>query len=203
MVEIKTAISFDEYTAIVDKVVNDCFPDGTYSPANYELSLRTALLCAFAPDYNLSGCDDNNALWERVTSKEAIDIVNKIYDTKNPIGYIAYTIENRIRENIEYRIKLITSGSMSMTDIALSALVDTITKKVEQIDTSMLTKENMDTMIKAVNAIQDGNFSENLVNTMLDKGMLSKPNRETRRKNGQRSKSEKPNITVTSKESDT
>lgn len=198
MVEIKTAISFDEYNAIVDKVVNDCFPDGTYSPANYDLSLRTALLCAFAPDYDLSGCDDNNALWERVMSDEAREIVQQIMDS-----YIGYNISNAIYESIEYRIKLITSGSMSMTDIALSTLVDTLTKKVEQIDTSMLTKENMDTVIKAVNATQDGNFAESLVNTMLDKGMLAKPNRETRRKNGQRKKTEKPNITVTSKESDT
>ena len=198
MVEIKTAISFDEYNAIIDKVVNDCFPDGTYSPANYDLSLRTALLCAFAPDYDLSGCDDNNALWERVMSNEANEIFEKIeyFD-------IQRLIMRAIRENIEYRIKLLTSGSMSMTDIALSTLVETITKKVEQIDTSMLTKENMDTMIKAVNATQDGNFAESLVDTMLDKGMLAKPNRETRRKNGQRKKTEKPNITVTSKESDT
>ena len=198
MVEIKTAISFDEYNAIIDKVTNDCFPDGVYTPANYDLSLRTALLCAFAPDYDLSNCDDNNALWERVMSNEANEIFEKIeyYD-------IQRLIMRAIRDNIDYRLKLLTSGSMSMTDIALSTLVDTLTKKVEQIDTSMLTKENMDTMIKAVNATQDGNFAESLVNTMLDKGMLSKPNRETRRKNGQRSKSEKPNITVTSKESDT
>ena len=198
MVEIKTAISFDEYNAIIDKVVNDCFPDGTYSPANYELSLRTALLCAFAPDYDLSGCDDNNALWERVTTDEAREIVQQIMDS-----YIGYNISNAIYESIEYRIKLITSGSMSMTDIALSTLVETITKKVESVDTSMLTKENMDTMIKAVNATQDGNFAKNLVDTMMEKGMLAKPNRETRRKNGQRKKTEKPNITVTSKESDT
>ena len=178
MVEIKTAISFDEYTAIVDKVVNDCFPDGTYSPANYELSLRTALLCAFAPDYDLSGCDDNNALWERVMSNEANEIFDKIeyYD-------IQRLIIRAIRDNIDYRLKLLTSGSMSMTDIALSTLVDTLTKKVEQIDTSMLTKEDMDTMMKAVNATQDGNFAESLVDTMMEKGMLSKPNRETRRKN--------------------
>ena len=198
MVEIKTAISFDEYNAIIDKVVNDCFPDGTYSPANYDLSLRTALLCAFAPDYDLSGCDDNNALWERVTTDEAREIVQQIMDS-----YIGYNISNAICESIDYRIKLLTSGSMSMTDIALSTLVETITKKVEQIDTSMLTKENMDTMIKAVDAIQDGNFAESLVDTMMEKGMLAKPNRETRRKNGQRSKSDKSNITVTSKESDT
>ena len=198
MVEIKTAISFDEYNAIIDKVVNDCFPDGTYSPANYDLSLRTALLCAFAPDYDLSGCDDNNALWERVMSNEADEIIEKIESLD-----IQHLIIKAIRENIEYRIKLLTSGSMSMTDIALSTLVETITKKVEQIDTSMLTKENMDTMIKAVNATQDGNFAKNLVDTMLDKGMLAKPNREIRRKNGQRKKTDKPNITVTSKESDT
>ena len=183
MVEIKTAISFDEYTAIVDKVVNDCFPDGTYSPANYELSLRTALLCAFAPDYDLSGCDDNNALWERVMSDEANEIIDYI---STELSRIKQSIKRAIWDDIDYRLKLLTSGSMSMTDIALSTLVETLTKKVEQIDTSMLTKENMDTMIKAVNATQDGNFAESLVNTMLDKGLLAKPN-----------------ITATSKESDT
>ena len=180
MVEIKTAISFDEYTAIINKVVNDCFPDGTYSPANYELSLRTALLCAFAPDYDLSGCDDNNALWERVMSDEANEIIDYI---STELSGIEQSIKRAIWDNIDYHLKLLTSGSMSMTDIALSTLVETLTKKVEQIDTSMLTKENMDTMIKAVNATQDGNFAESLVNTMLDKGMLAKPNRETRRKN--------------------
>ena len=194
MVEIKTAISFDEYNAIIDKVANDCFPDGTYSPANYDLSLRTALLCAFAPDYDLSGCDDNNALWERVMSNEADEIIEKIESLD-----IQHLIMRAIRENIDYRIKLLTSGSMSVTDIALSRLVDTLTKKVEQIDTSMLTKENMDTMIKAVNATQDGKFAESLVDTMLDKGLLAKPNRETRRKNGQRSKT---NIKMTPKDSE-
>ena len=180
MVEIKTAISFDEYTAIINKVVNDCFPDGTYSPANYELSLRTALLCAFAPDYDLSGCDDNNALWERVMSDEANEIIDYI---STELSGIKQSIKRAIWDNIDYRLKLLTSGSMSMTDIALSTLVEAITKKVESIDTSMLTKENMDTMIKAVNATQDGNFAESLIDTMLDKGMLAKPNRETRRKN--------------------
>ena len=180
MVEIKTAISFDEYNAIIDKVVNDCFPDGTYSPANYDLSLRTALLCAFAPDYDLSGCDDNNALWERVMSNEADEIIDYI---STVLSGIKQSIKRAIWDNIDYRLKLLTSGSMSMTDIALSTLVETLTKKVEQIDTSMLTKENMDTMIKAVDATQDGNFAKSLVDTMLDKGMLTKPNRETRRKN--------------------
>ena len=180
MVNIKTAISFDEYTAIINKVVNDCFPDGVYTPANYDLSLRTALLCAFAPDYDLSGCDDNNALWERVMSNEADEIIDYI---STELSGIKQSIKRAIWDNIDYRLKLLASGSMSMTDIALSTFVDTLNKKVEQIDTSMLTKENMDTMIKAVNATQDGNFAESLVDTMLNKGLLAKPNRETRRKN--------------------
>lgn len=180
MVEIKTAISFDEYNAIIDKVTNDCFPDGTYSPANYDLSLRTALILAFAPDYDLSGCEDNNALWERVTSDEANEIIDYI---STELSGIKQSIKRAIWDNIDYRLKLLTSGSMSMTDIALSTLVDTLTKKVESIDTSVLTQENMDTMIKAVDATQDGNFAKSLVDTMLDKGMLAKPNRETRRKN--------------------
>ena len=180
MVEIKTAISFDEYNAIIDKVTNDCFPDGVYTPANYDLSLRTALLCAFAPDFDLSNCDDNNALWERVMSNEADEIIDYI---STELSGIKQSIKRAIWDNIDYRLKLLASGSMSMTDIALSTLVETITKKVEQIDTSILTKENMDTMIKAVNATQDGNFAESLVDTMLEKGMLAKPNRETRRKN--------------------
>ena len=180
MVEIKTAISFDEYNAIIDKVTNDCFPDGVYTPANYDLSLRTALLCAFAPDYDLSNCDDNNALWERVMSNEADEIIDYI---STELSGIKQSIKRAIWDNIDYRLKLLASGSMSMTDIALSTLVETITKKVEQIDTSMLTKDNMDTMIKAVNATLDGNFAESLVDTMLDKGLLAKPNRETRRKN--------------------
>ena len=194
MVEIETAISFDEYNAIIDKVTNDCFPNGTYSPANYDLSLRTALLCAFAPDFDLSDCNDNNTLWERVTSDEANKIISELHNTN-----CVHDLANRIRENIEYRVKLLTSGSMSMSDIALSKLFEVIIQKIESIDTSALTKDNMDTMIKAVNATQDGNFAESLVDTMLDKGLLAKPNRETRRKNGQRSKTTKTDIKLAPK----
>ena len=200
MVNIKSTISFDEFYTIIDNVVNSCFIDGEYFSSYYELTLRVALIKAFAPDYEIptATADNYNDVWESVTSKEANEILvtirqNSIYP------YIEEAIENKV----QYRIKLITSSPMSMSDIALSNLFEVFAEKVENIDTSMLTKENMDTVINAVNATQDGNFAENLVDTMLGKGLLSKPNRETIRKNGQRSKSDKPNITVTSKESDT
>ena len=180
MVNIKSTISFDEFYTIIDNVVNSCFIDGEYSSSYYELTLRVALIKAFVPEFEIptANADNYNDVWDTVTSKEANEILMTIRQN-NIYPYIEGAIENKIN----YRIKLITSGSMSMSDIALSNLFDTLTEKVENIDTSMLTKENMDTMINAVNATQDGNFAENLVDTMLDKGLLAKPNRETRRKN--------------------
>ncbi len=198
MNNIKTTISFDEFNAIVDKVVNDCFPDGTYSPVNYEISLRTALLCAFAPDFDLGGCKDNNALWEKVCSEEAGYIMDIIRSAA-----ISDTIVDAIDRAIDYRIKAVTSGSMSMSDMALSKLFEAITEKVSSIDTSVLSQENINAVTEAVNKSRDGNFAESLVDVMLDKGMLAKPNRATRRKNGQRGKNaEKAEIVISSKESD-
>jgi hypothetical protein len=44
-------------------------------------------------------------------------------------------------------------------------------------------------MTKAIKKTKDGNFEENLVDVMLDKGLLAKPNRQTRRKNSNINKS--------------
>ena len=180
MVNIKSTISFDEFYTIIDNVVNSCFIDGEYFSSYYELTLRVALIKAFAPDYEIptATADNYNDVWETVTSKEANEILvtirqNSIYP------YIEEAIENKV----QYRIKLITSSPMSMSDIALSNLFEVFAEKVENIDTSIFAKENMDAMINAINATQDGNFAENLVDTMIGKGLLSKPNRETRRKN--------------------
>ena len=164
MVNIKTAISFDEYNAIIDKVVNDCFPDGTYSPANYDLSLRTALLCAFAPDFNLSDCDDNNQLWEKVLSDDGNEIINKIYSEAS--NYVSL-IKKSIWEGIEYNIKMTTSGSMSMSDIALSKLFEKLTEKVESIDTSVMTNENINALVGLANTMQSNKFTENIVDTFV------------------------------------
>ena len=183
MADVKTTISFGEMSAIVNKVVGDCFPDDIYTPINKELSLRVSLLCAFAPDFDMSDCVDNNALWKRIHSDEA----ERILGTETVVRH-SRLIEDSINKVIDYRVKLIASGGMSATDIALSKIVNVLTEKIEKIDTSMLSKKNIDTFIKAMNTTQDNNFAENLVDVMLDKGLLAKPNRETRRKNVKQNK---------------
>ena len=166
MVNIKTAISFDEYNSAVNKVVNDCFPDGVYSPANYELSLRTTLILTFAPDFNLSDCDDNNQLWEKVLSDDGNEIINKIYSEAS--NYVNL-IKKSIWEGIEYNIKMTTSGSMSMSDIALSKLFEKLTEKVESIDTSVMTNENINALVGLANTMQSDKFTQNIVDTFVEK----------------------------------
>ena len=180
MVEIKNAISFDEYMTIVNTVSQNCFPNDTYSPAYYEIMFRYALLQMFAPDYDIPKISETNYndVWDKVTNDEANEILCAIRQNRM-YPYIEEAVENAI----DYRIKMITSSPMSMADMALATLFDTINEKVSQIDTSMLTKDNMDIMVQAVNATKDNQFASNLVDTMLDKGLLAKPNRETRRKN--------------------
>lgn len=180
MVNIKTAISFDEYNAIVNMVSDNCFPDSVYSASYYELMFRIALVTVFAPDYNIPDIDTSNynEIWYKVTNDEAREILEKIRQNS-----IYPCLEEAIENAIEYKIKTLTSGSMSMTDIALASLVDTITEKVEHIDPNIFNKEDVDAMVKAVNATQDGNFAKSLVGAFLDEGLLAKPNRETRRNN--------------------
>ena len=180
MVNIKTAISFDEYNAIVNMVSDNCFPDSVYSASYYELMFRTALITVFAPNYNIPDIDTSNynEIWYQVTNDEAGEILEKIRQNS-----IYPCLEKAIENAIEYKIKMLTSGSMSMTDIAISTLVDTLTKKVDSVDTSMFTKENIEAVFNAIVSTQDGDFAKSLVDTMMEKGMLAKPNRETRRKN--------------------
>lgn len=170
MVNIKSTISFDEYNAIVDKVVNDCFIDNTYSPANYEISFKTALLIAFAPDFDMSDCNDNNTLWERVNSDEAIDILD---DIANENEYIFKMIMETIDKAIEYRIKLLTSSPMSLTDIALSKLVDVLIDKLEKVNLPEITDEDIKSVQKVATNIESNEFTNKLVDTLFSKGVFT------------------------------
>ncbi len=196
MVNIKTTISFDEYMTIVNNVSNGCFPNNTYSPAYYELMFRYSLIKIFFPNYDLPdlSADNYNEIWENVMSEEANHIIEITKKTE-----VGKSLVDAIDNEINFRKNMIASGSMSMSDIALSKLLEVITEKVDKIDTSVLSQENINAVTEAVNKSKDGNFAENLVDVMLDKGMLAKPNRKTRRKNGQRTQNtDKPNIAMTS-----
>lgn len=174
MVDIKTVISFDEYNAIVNTVVTGCFPNDIYSSVYYELMLRYSLIKTFAPDYDIPELNETNynEVWEKLTNKDGNDVYNMICET-----IVYYDIKDAIDNIIDYRIKTIVANTMSMSDMALSNLLDVISNKIETIDTSMITKDNINAIIQSVNFTKDDKFESRLVDAMLNKGLLSTPNK--------------------------
>lgn len=175
------SISFNTIYSIVNKVTNDCFVDDVYSPAFYELSLRTALLSAYAPDFDMSDCDNNDKLWEKVTSQEAENILFGIYnmDSYN-------VIKTAIDKSISHRLAMIESSPMSLSDIALSKMFGVITEKIEGIDTEVLSKETVDALIESSKQSGKENFERNLIDAMVEKGIISKHDKTARRSGSKR-----------------
>ena len=163
--KIKTRISFDEYSAVVDKVVNDTFTDNVYSPVYYDLSLRTALLNVYAPEYKVDGTD-NNTLYDSVYTDEANEIFDEIKKKKQ-----YYDILQAINNGINFRKDLITSGGMSMSDIALANLIDKFTDVVEKLGDN-LDIEAIQKFVESVTTMKDGITAENMVNALIDTGMI-------------------------------
>lgn len=163
--KIKTRISFDEYRAVVKKVINDTFTDNVYSPAYYDISLRTALLNAYAPEYAVDDTD-NNTLYGSVYSCEAKRLFNKIKRKKQ-----YHDIIQAINNGINFRKDLITSGGMSMSDIALANLIDKFTEVVEKLGDN-LDVETTKKFVESVTTMKDGITAENMVNALINTGMI-------------------------------
>lgn len=181
MVEYKNTISFGTYKAVIDKVISDTFMDGVYTPENEDVSIRVAMLSAFAPDFALDE-DDSEKMWEQAYSDEANEILDSLYKNRQ---YVA--LQRTIDKTIQHRLQVLETGSMSLTDYALSQFVKTLDEKVKNLD---ITDEGVKAVTEAVDKSNDKNFANNLVDVFLEKGLLdNKPNRATRRANGQTSKS--------------
>lgn len=194
---IKTNISFDEYNAIINKVIEDCFIDGVYSPALYELSFRTSLISAFAPDYDLSECKDNNELWEKVTGRDSEDIIESIKQTQYYLN-----IKTAIDKGIQHHLAVLEASPMSLSDIALSKIFNIIADKINAVDTNMIDKNTIDALVTASNEKNSETFETNLIDAMVKKGVIPSPNRATRRRNIKQGKSNTPETNTKPKESD-
>lgn len=179
MVEIKTTIQFSTYKAVIDNIFENIFEDELFHAEKVGVSKRLAIMQAFAPDFAIS--DDTDELWDALYSEEANNIFERLADNEQ-----YRELEMAIDTAIEHRLKVIENGSMSLTDYALAKFVNTLNEKIEKLD---ITDESVKAVEEALNKANSGDFAGNVVDAMLDRGMLSKPNRATRRANGQTSKS--------------
>lgn len=178
---IRTTISFSIYKAVIDSVMQNVFDDEVFHAENVAISKRVAVLQAFAPDFVIPNDEntDNDAIAEAVYSEEAETILERLADNKQ-----YRELSMAIDKAIDHRLKMVENGAMSLTDYALSQLVKTLDEKIAGYD---LTADGIKAVTDAVNRSDETDFAGNLVDAFVEKGMIAKPPRATRRANGQRS----------------
>lgn len=170
MVEIKDFITFDEVKAIAKFVKDNVFKNGTYHPECQDFASRTGLILAFAPDFDLSDCEDNNDLYGRIYSDEAEQIVDMISGAKQ---FEALT--DMISNVVEYNLTLLINDTpMSVSDCALAKLLDTVEQKISEIDTSIFDVSTINTLTGVVGEFNKDDFMDKMVDVMLKKGVLKK-----------------------------
>lgn len=173
--EIKN-IDLNTFMAVVDKVVSDVFQNDVYNPAIYDFSRRVALIIAYVPDFGFA--EDNNTMFEQVYSEECEEIISSILNTTQ-----GWELNEAIDNAVRHRKQCIANSSMSMSDYALSKLIDVISKKVEQIDTSVMNGDTIQILKTASEQTNRYDFAEKVIEGLGNKGYLPKvKNRTTRRK---------------------
>lgn len=173
--EIKN-IDFNTYYATIENVLNNVFQNDTYNAALEEVSIESTLINAYAPDFELG--DDNETIFNRVYSEEGQEIISLIRSRAQ-----GDELDSAMRNAIEYRKKCMANSSMSMSDYALSKLIDVITEKVKGIDTSVLNDDTIKLLGEAANKVDEHDFAMKVIDGLGERGYLPKlKNRATRRK---------------------
>lgn len=137
---VKDKITMAEFGAVVNVVVSKCFEDGGYDPTYQDFWLKHSLISVFC-DYPFESVDVEE-VFERLQdadSEESLawdDIFNDHYDV---VDKIRVAIEKSIRHKNSI-------GAYSMTDMALTNLIDAISEKVDSMS-DIFTEDNMKALV--------------------------------------------------------
>lgn len=179
---IKEMITFTEFNAIVDNVVNKVFAGDTYNPAYYDIALRDGVLQAYAPDYRIDRTGDIDTYYNSLYTEEATEIYHKVFE-KGQFVSLVDAVNNAIEYRKQETIAMISAmRNESNADLALAGFIDKLTEFVDKMSENTNTGDTKK-FIDTVNGIGDNLTAENMVKAMADNGLINKPNRETRRKN--------------------
>jgi hypothetical protein len=182
---IKNTLTLAEYKAFVDTVVNAVFittetGEMEYHPEYKDLFTKYAIIEYFTDyDFGIEEIDFEK-FYELCFNDE--DVQNTVYTVK--IEKEQYTLlDKAISEAIEFKKNMMYKKSAySLTDTILSTLLFKIDEIVDKIGDDY---QNIDVkkLAETFTSI-DGNLTaDNVVDALAEKGFLSKPNRQTRRKN--------------------
>lgn len=167
---IKTTISFTEFKAIVDFVVDKCFDEnGNYDPTYKNFWFNYCVLNYYT-DYPLFTIPDHSIdeIFEQVYSNECIDLVKQI----NHDSCASYNDMNTaIAERIEHRLNCkYKTSAYSLTDISVSSFIDKLS-------------ESLDNIGNVIDIEKIGTWLNNFVNN-LDKEDTAKNNITVSSKDG-------------------
>lgn len=139
IMEIKNAISMAEFGAIVNTVVSKCYESGSYDPTYREFWTKYSVMSVLC-DYPFEG-KDIEEVWDMIQTNEDIyktwEAIKIVYDET------IVDIRSAISSSIEYKNKI---GAYSMTDMALTNLIDAISAKIDNME-ELFTAENMQSLV--------------------------------------------------------
>lgn len=139
IMEIKNTISMAEFGAIVNTVVSKCFESGSYDPTYREFWTKYAIMSIMC-DYPFEG-KDIEEVWNYFQTDEDIyktwEAIKIVYDET------IVNIRSAISSSIEYKNSI---GAYSMTDMALTNLIDAISAKIDNME-ELFTAENMQSLV--------------------------------------------------------
>lgn len=139
--EIKNTISMAEFGAIVNTVVSKCYESGSYDPTYREFWTQYAIMSIMC-DYPFEGKDIEEVWNDFQTDPDTIETWKKILRQATSFEMFA-GIRTAVDRSINYKNSI---GAYSMTDMALTNLIDAISAKIDNMD-ELFTAENMQSLV--------------------------------------------------------
>lgn len=172
--EIKNAISMAEFGAIVNTVVSKCFESGSYDPTYREFWIKYTIVSVLC-DYPFEG-KDIEEVWDYFqTDPDVIETWNKILGQTNNSEMFA-DICKAVDRAINHKNSI---SSYSMTDMALTNLIDAISAKIDGVG-DLFTKENVQAIVDAsgklskLNNVSQKKIISAIIDSFDKRGITSK-----------------------------
>lgn len=157
---IKNTISFTEFKAIIDFVVEKCFDEfENYDPTYRKFWIRYCLINYYS-DFPLYTSDEHNIneIFEQVYGEECDKIITNIV-IKNDNQY--NDLCEAIMARIEYKLNcLYKTSSYSLTDIAVSSFFDSLKEELSELR-GFINKDTIQNLISKVS--EEMNYRENKI----------------------------------------
>lgn len=137
---IKDKISMAEFGAIVNTVVEKCFETGSYDPTYEHFWLTYSIVSVFC-DFPFEN-KDIEEIWDELQDRNS-EVSQAWEKIKTEHEQAVTEIEYAVAKSIAHKNHV---GAYSMTDMALTNLIDAVSNKVDNMS-DIFTAENMQALV--------------------------------------------------------